>query len=250
MKAHFLSDVSDTPPSPPKNPAYGYPTNGDRSKGIKPTAIGAWWYNMINLEFENVIIDAGLEPDINNVHQLADIFADFRTRASNAEQYKADAEAAAKKAEEYASGVVTETAEKIKEISAAGDAQVSRINESEADIEKSINDALASMQTNLSAMIQQIDDEGSSQSVYVKQEAQDLLDQITNYRDQAQNAANNAYNDALKMIDDSRVKTSEQSLSDTQKAQARTNINAVSESELKAALEELIIEYGGTIPSD
>jgi F0F1-type ATP synthase membrane subunit b/b' len=99
-------------------------------------------------------------------------------------------------------------------------------------------------------MIQQIDDEGSSQSVYVKQEAQDLLDQITKYRDQAQNAANNAYNDALKIIDDSRVKTSEQSLSDTQKAQARTNIDAVSESELKAALEELIIEYGGTIPSD
>ena len=40
-----------------------------------------------------------------------------------------------------------------------------------------------------------------------------------------------------------------QSLTDGQKLQARTNIDAQSATELTTALSELITEYGGTVPS-
>lgn len=52
------------------------------------------------------------------------------------------------------------------------------------------------------------------------------------------------------VIPDTVVKTSEQTLDTTKQAQARTNIDAVSDSELKAALSELITEYGGTVPTE
>lgn len=43
--------------------------------------------------------------------------------------------------------------------------------------------------------------------------------------------------------------TEAQSLTTTNKTQARTNIDAQSASELTTALSELITEYGGTVPS-
>ena len=52
------------------------------------------------------------------------------------------------------------------------------------------------------------------------------------------------------VIPDTVVKTSEQTLDTTKQAQARTNIDAVSDSELKTALSELITEYGGTVPTE
>jgi hypothetical protein len=52
------------------------------------------------------------------------------------------------------------------------------------------------------------------------------------------------------IMPDTVVKASEQTLADDAKAQARTNIDAVSESDLKTALEELITEYGGTVPTE
>ena len=52
------------------------------------------------------------------------------------------------------------------------------------------------------------------------------------------------------VIPDTVVKTSAQTLDTTKQAQARTNIDAVSDSELKAALSELITEYGGTVPTE
>ena len=51
------------------------------------------------------------------------------------------------------------------------------------------------------------------------------------------------------VIPDTVVKTSAQTLDTTKQAQARTNIDAVSDSELKTALSELITEYGGTVPA-
>lgn len=44
------------------------------------------------------------------------------------------------------------------------------------------------------------------------------------------------------------VKATEQTLSDSEKSQALVNIDAQSASELKTALEELIVEFGGTVP--
>lgn len=52
------------------------------------------------------------------------------------------------------------------------------------------------------------------------------------------------------VIPDTVVKTSAQTLETTKQAQARTNIDAVSYSELKTALSELIVEYGGTVPTE
>lgn len=46
------------------------------------------------------------------------------------------------------------------------------------------------------------------------------------------------------------VKASAQSLTTAQKTQAQTNIDAQSASGLKTALEELIVEYGGTAPTN
>ena len=52
------------------------------------------------------------------------------------------------------------------------------------------------------------------------------------------------------VIPDTVVKTSAQTLDTTKQAQARTNIDAVSDSELKTALSELITEFGGTVPTE
>ena len=52
------------------------------------------------------------------------------------------------------------------------------------------------------------------------------------------------------VIPDTVVKTSAQTLETTKQAQARTNIDAVSYSDLKTALSELIVEYGGTVPTE
>ena len=52
------------------------------------------------------------------------------------------------------------------------------------------------------------------------------------------------------VIPDTVVKTSAQTLDATKQSQARTNIDAVSDSELKTALSELITEYGGTVPTE
>jgi hypothetical protein len=84
MKAHYLSDVSETPPSPPSDPQYGYPTNGDRAKGLKPTAVGAYQFYSIAQELENVITDAGETPDLTNLRQVADVIAKLRTSISEA----------------------------------------------------------------------------------------------------------------------------------------------------------------------
>jgi hypothetical protein len=45
------------------------------------------------------------------------------------------------------------------------------------------------------------------------------------------------------------IKATSQSLTDSQKSQARTNIDAQSANELKTALSELITSYGGTVPN-
>lgn len=46
------------------------------------------------------------------------------------------------------------------------------------------------------------------------------------------------------------VKAESQTLTTDQKRAARTNIDATSESELTTALSELIVEYGGTVPTN
>lgn len=52
-----------------------------------------------------------------------------------------------------------------------------------------------------------------------------------------------------KMLDSTLVRTTAQTLTSTEMAQVRTNIDAVSDSALVTALEELIKENGGTVPT-
>ena len=98
MKFEFLADASDTPPKRPSNPSVGYPSNGDPVTGKPPTTPGAWFYYMLMVEFTTLIEQNGLEPSAENLHQLADVFADFKARASAAEGFATQAKACAEKA--------------------------------------------------------------------------------------------------------------------------------------------------------
>ena len=102
MKFEFLADASDTPPKRPSNPSVGYPSNGDPVSGKPPTTPGAWFYYMLMVEFTTLIEQNGLEPSAENLHQLADVFADFKARASAAEGFATQANASASAAEGFA----------------------------------------------------------------------------------------------------------------------------------------------------
>lgn len=253
MKRLYYADASDTPPAPPSNPSYGYPQDGNRSLKKLPTAIGSYWFHMITEEFMNVIEGAGLEPDEENLHQLADIFDDFRTRATASEQYKLAAEAAATRAETAATGVVTQTTEKIAEIVQAGNTQIGLIEDKEADVQAEIESALGQMQSALSGYISQLQAEGSSQSQAILQQAQSLLAQIQSYASQAQEAANTAVEQTREELMSSVVLTTSQELSESKKTQARSNIgidkpflDSSVEDYLVPIFKELVLKNGGT----
>ena len=179
MKRFYLSDASDTPPTAPANPSYGYPQDGNLSARKLPTTVGAYWYHMITEEFMAVIEDAGLEPSETNLHQLADIFADFKTRATKAESYASSAESAATRAETAAQGVVTQTAEKITEINNAGDAQVTRVQEAGSSVESDVNAGIEKLQTKLQELIANLETVGGQEASAVRTYAQEILDDIT-----------------------------------------------------------------------
>ena len=179
MKRFYLSDASDTPPTAPANPSYGYPQDGNLSTRKLPTTVGAYWYHMITEEFMAVIEDAGLEPSETNLHQLADIFADFKTRASKAEGYATQAAESATSAAESAKGVITQTAEKIQEIKDAGDAQVTRVQEAGSSVESDVNAGIEKLQTKLQELITNLETVGGQEASAVRTYAQEILDDIT-----------------------------------------------------------------------
>ena len=104
------------------------------------------------------------------------------------------------------------------------------------------------MESALSDYIDQLQAEGSSQSVAVVQQAQSLLAQIQSYASQAQSAANAAAAQTREEIINSVVLTTEQTLSDTAKSQARTNIGVLAavEAYLVGIFKELCLENGVT----
>lgn len=178
MKFEFLADASDTPPKRPSNPSVGYPSNGDPVTGKPPTTPGAWFYYMLMVEFTTLIEQNGLEPSAENLHQLADVFADFKARASAAEGFATQAKASADAAAESASGVVTETASKIKEIQDEGSKQVSAVTAAGGSVSGDVEAGIASLQKKLEELVAQLDAEGGTEAAYVKQQAQDILDAI------------------------------------------------------------------------
>lgn len=192
MKFEFLADASDTPPKRPSNPSVGYPSNGDPVTGKPPTTPGAWFYYMLMVEFTTLIEQNGLEPSAENLHQLADVFADFKARASAAEGFATQAKASADAAAESASGVVTETASKIKEIQDEGSKQVSAVTAAGGSVSGDVEAGIASLQKKLEELVAQLDAEGGTEAAYVKQQAQDILDQITASEANAKTSADKA----------------------------------------------------------
>mgnify|MGYP002598526802 CR=1 FL=1 len=192
MKFEFLADASDTPPKRPSNPSVGYPSNGDPVTGKPPTTPGAWFYYMLMVEFTTLIEQNGLEPSAENLHQLADVFADFKARASAAEGFATQAKASADAAAESASGVVTETASKIKEIQDEGSKQVSAVTAAGVSFSDDVEAGIASLQKKLEELVAQLDAEGGTEAAYVKQQAQDILDQITASEASAKTSADKA----------------------------------------------------------
>lgn len=205
MKFEFLADASDTPPKRPSNPSVGYPSNGDPVTGKPPTTPGAWFYYMLMVEFTTLIEQNGLEPSAENLRQLADVFADFKARASAAEGFATQAKASADAAAESASGVVTETASKIKEIQDEGSKQVSAVTAAGGSVSGDVEAGIASLQKKLEELVAQLDAEGGTEAAYVKQQAQDILDQITasesNAKTYAENAAASASSAATTVSD-------------------------------------------------
>ena len=220
MKRFYLANASETPPRPPVSPSYGYPQDGNRSLNQKPTKLGAYWFHMITEEFMAVIEGAGLEPSETNLHQLADIFEDFRNRATASEEYKIAAEAAAKRAEAAAQGVVTETAEKIKEIQTAGTAQVERVQQEGSSIAADVEAALNQMRSKLQELIEELQAEGGRENSALQSAAQKLIDEINQLKP-----------GILADINSYAVLTVDQTLDDAQKKIARANIGAAAESE-------------------
>ena len=196
MKRFYLSDASETPPAAPANPSYGYPQDGNLSTRKLPTTVGAYWYHMITEEFMAVIEDAGLTPSETNLHQLADIFADFKTRATKAEGYATQAAESATAAAESAQGVITQTAEKIQEIKDAGDAQVSRVETAGSSVESDVTAGIERLQTKLQELIENLETVGGQEASAVRTTAQEILDSITATKAQVDASATQAANSA------------------------------------------------------
>ena len=220
MKRFYEANASDTPPKPPVNPSYGYPQNGNRSLNHKPTKLGAYWFHMITEEFMAVIEGAGIEPDEHNLHQLADIFDDFRRRATASEEFKLAAEAAAKRAEEAATGVVTETAEKIKEIQSEGKKQVDAVAQQGTAIQGQIDSAIDSIMAKATEVNAEVQAVGGQEQSALRTACQQQIEEIERL-----------FPTYVADLNQSMVKTDAQSLSNEQKEQARKNISALGKEE-------------------
>lgn len=178
MKRYWLANSSETPPSPPSSTVGGYPQDGNIALNHKPTKVGAWWYHMITEEFMAVIERAGLTPSHENLHQLADIFDDFKQRAQGAETFKDQAVAAANRAEAAAGQVVTDVAGAIAQVQAATDAEIARLNTRAGEVETSTSTGLTNLQNKLTELIANLEQVGGEQAAYVISQAQEILDTI------------------------------------------------------------------------
>lgn len=192
MKRLYYANASDTPPLPPKNPSYGYPQDGDKNEKGLPTTLGSYWHHMITEEFMNVIEGAGIEPDENNLHQLADIFEDFRQRAFKAESFADESQTWATKAQEFAQAAQAEADSKVALVREAGEAQVQAVNAATAASQEEIEQKTAELEGKLQTLIAALDAKGGEQVNLVKLQAQEILDAIQLTKNQVEELVNSA----------------------------------------------------------
>jgi len=67
----YQSGASATPPSPPATPSTGYPTDGDALTATPATIPGPYWFYQLGEEVRNVLVQAGITPDHEDLTQLA-----------------------------------------------------------------------------------------------------------------------------------------------------------------------------------
>lgn len=68
---HFNTSAgSASVPAAPAAPDNPYFTSGNPSLGVPATVPGPYWFHMISQEIRNVLIEAGLTPDHENLTQL------------------------------------------------------------------------------------------------------------------------------------------------------------------------------------
>lgn len=192
MKRLYYANASDTPPQPPKNPSYGYPQDGDKNAKGLPTTLGSYWHHMITEEFMNVIEGAGIEPDENNLHQLADIFEDFRQRAFKAESFADESQTWATKAQEFAQAAQAEADSKVALVREAGEAQVQAVTAAIAASQEEIEQKTAELEAKLQTLIAALDAKGGEQVNLVKLQAQEILDAIQLTKNQVEELVNSA----------------------------------------------------------
>lgn len=192
MKRLYYANASDTPPQPPKNPSYGYPQDGDKNAKGLPTTLGSYWHHMITEEFMNVIEGAGIEPDENNLHQLADIFEDFRQRAFKAESFADESQTWATKAQEFAQAAQAEADSKVALVREAGEAQVQAVTAATAASQEEIEQKTAELEAKLQTLIAALDAKGGEQVNLVKLQAQKILDAIQLTKNQVEELVNSA----------------------------------------------------------
>lgn len=192
MKRLYYANASDTPPLPPKNPSYGYPQDGDKNAKGLPTTLGSYWHHMITEEFMNVIEGAGIEPDENNLHQLADIFEDFRQRAFKAESFADESQTWATKAQEFAQAAQAEADSKVALVREAGEAQVQAVNAATAASQEEIEQKTVELEAKLQTLIAALDAKGGEQVNLVKLQAQEILDAIQLTKNQVEELVNSA----------------------------------------------------------
>jgi hypothetical protein len=72
MDRYYQANVSNTPPHPPVPGVNGFVQSDVPSDAFEPTEPGVWAINYVTESFLRVIIGAGLTPDVNNLHQLAE----------------------------------------------------------------------------------------------------------------------------------------------------------------------------------
>lgn len=192
MKRLYYANASDTPPQPPKNPSYGYPQDGDKNAKGLPTTLGSYWHHMITEEFMNVIEGAGIEPDENNLHQLADIFEDFRQRAFKAESFADESQTWATKAQEFAQAAQAEADSKVALVREAGEAQVQAVTAATAASQEEIEQKTAELEAKLQTLIAALDAKGGEQVNLVKLQAQEILDAIQLTKNQVEELVNSA----------------------------------------------------------
>jgi len=70
MDRVYGANVSVTPPVTPFPGKYGFTQGNSELTQFLPTSPGSFWFNYITESFRNVIVAAGLTPDLKNFGQF------------------------------------------------------------------------------------------------------------------------------------------------------------------------------------